>query len=621
MEWLIYLLKVSACLALFYAFYYIFLQRLTFFNGNRIYLMSTLIISLLIPSLKLELKGAGDDPLLVKEESSFYRDSSVEGKVEVFRADAVPIELGELAVPWQKRVVQGDWIIAACTFGMFLFQLARLLWYTRHIDEEIGSLKLIYKNKGFTNCSFFNYVFINKQALTSEEITQIIRHERVHVSCFHSADKIITGLFKSLLWFNPLVYLYDDSLEQVHEFEADKQSSKAVGNISYASFLLAIAVKSNSVLVHSFAKKPLKKRIKMLFNTQSRNITKLSYFAALPLGFLLAWTFGVQFIYANPMETVAEKLESAVQITPMMLIPAKSKKDASAAQINVRQFPSDTLRMIDYTGLGANPKVIIDGKSYGTDILYRISPRCVITQRSYDGKLVLTTHDHKIEYATEIDRQNQRIRNKARAVDKFYVRYTLKNQDGSMYDEVQIKTDRRGSGGMVSLKKGSKLLFLIEGKQYPENLMSSIGLEDYKDWNLSLSSGTRLVGKLASKFGTEYNAMVTLVRRNDDRITAPSNGKVATVKDLKDQVSYVAKDSVVFDEDKQAITLYGVGSTINFDAYTITADQIVYFGKERRGVAKKSASVFNSRQHAQSGISDSVQFDLKSMIIKSFGIR
>ena len=52
MEWFNYLLKVSACLVLFFAFYLLVLKSLTFFKINRFYLLFTLLLSFVIPTLQ-----------------------------------------------------------------------------------------------------------------------------------------------------------------------------------------------------------------------------------------------------------------------------------------------------------------------------------------------------------------------------------------------------------------------------------------------------------------------------------------------------------------------------------------------------------------------------------------
>ncbi|MEJ7558539.1 MAG: M56 family metallopeptidase, partial [Pedobacter sp.] len=571
MEWLIYLSKVSACLALFYAFYFFFLQRLTFFNANRYYLLATLIISAIIPSLDLQIQVSADERKSRQTEVGIPANGEKIDQVTMSHAEPTSIkkEVADNEFPWRQRIVQAYWLVAAGMFAMFLFQLSRILWYTRHVDQRIGRLRIVYKHQGFTNCSFFNYVFLDQKGMTEEEISQVLKHELVHVSGAHSIDRIISGLFKIILWFNPLVYLYDHALEQVHEYEADRQTSSETGNTLYAKLLLSIAVKNNHTLVHSFSKGQLKKRITMLFSDKSKGQKRLNYFVALPLVVVLGWSFGIQIVYAKPIEiattlpsadTRADDIKPEVTQSPNML-----KKD----EVIASKSQSDSLLMIDYGVLGEKPEVLIDGKIYPYDILYRISPRCIISQSSLDGKLVLNTLDKKIEYATKIDRENKRTQNIAKAIEKFYARYTLKNQDGSKYDEVMFRTDRAGSGGTVTLKKGSKVLFTIDDKSYPEDKLGSISIDTYKDYNIELLSGIVLSAEEVAKYGTGYNAIVKLSKRMANK---------TETKISEPEVTYIA-DSVALDQANQIVTLFGKRSKLVFGYYTIKAGQITYNSK------------------------------------------
>lgn len=613
MEWLIYLSKVSVCLALFYAFYYFFLRRLTFFNANRYYLLATLIISAFVPSLDLQIQVAVDERESRQTEIGIPGNGEKldQGTMIHIEPKSINKEAEGNEFPWRQRIVQAYWLVAASMFAIFLLQLSRILWYARYVDQRIGRLRIVYKHQGFTNCSFFNYVFLDQRGMTEEEISQILKHELVHVSGAHSIDRIISGLFKMILWFNPLVYLYDLALEQVHEYEADRETSSKTGNTSYAKLLLSMAVKNNHTLVHSFSKGQLKKRITMLFSDKSKDQKRLYYLVALPLVIALAWSFGIQIVHGKPIEITAtlpsgdkraEDLQSEVTKSPNMV--NKDEVIASKSQ-------SDSLLMIDYEVVGEKPEVLIDGKIYPYDILYRISPRCIISQSSLDGRLVLTTNDKKIEYATKIDKENKRARNKAKAIEKFYVRYTLKDQDGSSYDEVMFKTNRAGSGGTVTLKKGSKLLFTIDDKSYPESKLGSVNPGTYKDYDMSLISGIELNADEIAKYGTGYNALVKLSKRvankTETEISEP-------------RVTYTA-DSIDVDHANQIMILQGKRSKLIFGYYTIKADLIQFNAKTLSGVAKNGATVFNSGQNSQSSIADSVHFDFRSNTIKLYGLK
>jgi hypothetical protein len=301
MEWLTYLLKVTACTVLFFGFYLLFLRKLTFFKINRFYLLVTLLLSFLIPALQFELKRE-----MPEVETKVSADIP-----EVKPINSVPVQLIQpIMVEYQPELTPKiDWLgLIPYAYGgtalllllICLWRLFALLKHTSDYTKNGDGLKLISKTNGFTNCSFFNYVFIDSTTLSDTDLAVLLKHEQVHARQYHSIDKILLMIFKAVLWFNPIVYLYDKALEQVHEYEADEITSSNYGSQAYANLLLKLAItKSDVSLVHNFVKSPIKARIKMLFHSKSKNMKKLSYLMALPVVMGLIWLFAVQVVYAQ----------------------------------------------------------------------------------------------------------------------------------------------------------------------------------------------------------------------------------------------------------------------------------------------------------------------------------
>ncbi len=302
MEWLIYLLKVTACTVLFFGFYVVVLRKLTFFKINRFYLLATLLLSFVIPALQFE----------VKREITVVETEIQANVPELKPVSMAPAQLIQPVMLEydQKAVAKIDWPvlisyayigIASLLLLVCLWQLFSLLRHTKGYIKNNEGLKLVPKTKGFTNCSFFSYVFIDADQLSDVDFAVLLKHEQVHARQYHSVDKIILMIFKSLLWFNPIVYLYDKALEQVHEYEADEITSAGFGNQAYASLLLKLAVSKTDIpLIHNFVKSPVKDRIKMLFHTKSKHMKKLIYILVLPIVLSLVYSFTVNYVDVNP---------------------------------------------------------------------------------------------------------------------------------------------------------------------------------------------------------------------------------------------------------------------------------------------------------------------------------
>ncbi len=300
MELLNYLLKVSACTVMFFAFYVVVLRKLTFFKFNRFYLLITLLISFIIPTLhftferEVAMAEVTNTPIVLP--TTAVADEAFEVPIQVM---ATPVL--EEGFDYYALLPYLYFCIVA---GLLIFSIQRLFQLAKHIKssgEKINGLKIVAKAKGFTNCSFFNYVFIDQESLSQEELAILLKHEEVHAKQLHSLDKLMMMVIKAVLWFNPVVYLYDRALEQAHEYEADEATSKNCGTSEYAGLLLRLAIsKSEMPLVHNFVKSPIKERIKMLFNSKSKHMKKLMYLLALPIGLGLLWGFTVDIIEVSP---------------------------------------------------------------------------------------------------------------------------------------------------------------------------------------------------------------------------------------------------------------------------------------------------------------------------------
>jgi hypothetical protein len=226
MELINYLLKVSACLALFFAFYLLVLRKLTFFKINRFYLLLSILGSFIIPTLQFTIERE------VEQISVIENPIAVQNIDIVNASNQQPIIIDATATNYQTESF--DWyallpyaygVTVASLLLLAFWRLTQLLRYTQGGIKRVNGLKIVTKNKGFTNCSFFNYVFVNHEQLTESELNVLLRHEEVHVKQWHSIDKIIMMIAKAILWFNPIIYLYDKALEQTHEYEADDTTS------------------------------------------------------------------------------------------------------------------------------------------------------------------------------------------------------------------------------------------------------------------------------------------------------------------------------------------------------------------------------------------------------------
>lgn len=450
MNSLTYLLQVSACTAVFYLFYYFFLNRLTFFTTNRWYLLGTVVLSFIIPLIKIQVNQPHVYTGVVQQVVQVYAPqvSAPDGLATVVEQT----EVQSTPLSWDA-VIKLAYMAAVLGFSIHL--LVTLLAFIKRIKgkriAKLGNINVLSGDKKITNGSFLNYIFLNDNELSPDEIQQIIAHEMLHVKLYHSVDRIIFKIAQIVLWFNPFIYLYARSVEENHEFEVDRAMAVNNDKHNYANLLLHLSVAGNGMLYHNFSKVPLKKRITMLFNQPSSNMRKIIY----------------------------------VLIAPVLLISC-----LAFAQLK-SNLPVSKYSAIDQAdNLPANTAVVIDGKVYPRDIIFKISSYCIksttfyMSDQYHPGKkgvvpafnkgrqtVIIKTKHGKIVEMDDDEKQN--LITEHTMPHTLYNRIALKNQDGSVYDKVIIES--QGNYKLTSkIAHTGKAAFVINGKVFNEATFNNL---------------------------------------------------------------------------------------------------------------------------------------------------
>jgi len=304
-----YLLKVSAVTVIFYVFYKIFLQRDTFFESNRWFLLIGLITSVFIPLFVI--------PIYV-EQTPVSLDAFVFTEDAVITNNNSSINLLSL-------------LKTAYFLGIFLFTLRFMLQLKSLFPllitsetQKLGRFKFLKTQENISPFSFFNYIVYNPQPFNETELEQIISHEKVHVQQYHTIDVILAQIACIAFWFNPFIWLYNNDLKQNLEFIADKTAiNDANCKKSYQYTLLKTSVpKHHLALTNNFYNSLIKKRIVMLHKSKSKKINLLKYAFIIPVLGLFLMSF-------NTKEVIIEKAA----------IPVKNEKNINSELLQNNQEP------------------------------------------------------------------------------------------------------------------------------------------------------------------------------------------------------------------------------------------------------------------------------------------
>ncbi|TBW30051.1 M56 family metallopeptidase [Gramella sp. KN1008] len=279
-----YILQVIFFQLAFLLIYEFWLQKETFFNLNRIYLLATPVISFLIPFIRIK-SLQETTPAVVFQNIS---DKTVIWLPEVFIGGEKTAQTNVIASGTDSGL--NWWLIlyligAAIALGIFLYKFYRLEKISRNSRPVYNKYFHIYEipdsKAAFT---YSDRLYIGEN-LSEKEREQIINHEMVHLHEKHGVDLMIFEFMKIAFWFNPLIYLFQSRLATLHEYIADEDTVKKSGRKQYFEQLLNTAFDTSNISFTNqfFNHSLIKKRIIMLQKNKSGTVSKFKFLIIIPL--------------------------------------------------------------------------------------------------------------------------------------------------------------------------------------------------------------------------------------------------------------------------------------------------------------------------------------------------
>ena len=271
-----YILQVILFQVLFLAIYDFFLSKETFFIKNRWYLLSTPVLSFLIPFIKIP-----SFQKAVPQEFIVYLP-------EIFLSPEKAIQQ-----TFQESVLQSSFTIFTMLFwiGVSIFSLIFMMKLIKIINlirknETVknSNFTLIFIPKASKAFSFFRYIFLGKEIPKNQQ-EKVIEHELVHSKQNHSLDLIFFEFLKIVMWFNPMIYFYQRRITLVHEYISDAVVAKTEEKETYINNLLSnfFQVENISFINQFYKQSLIKKRIIMMTKNKSKKTNQLKYLLLIPV--------------------------------------------------------------------------------------------------------------------------------------------------------------------------------------------------------------------------------------------------------------------------------------------------------------------------------------------------
>lgn len=259
-----YLIKVILCSGVFFLTYKLLLEKERMHVFNRLYLLSSLLFSFIIPvitfSSSIRLLAISENEIINTKILQDNRITSI-------------LSPGQSTHYIFSILLTIYIIITTLLFIRFVSNLNKIISKSQtHPIIRYKSSKIILINEDLTPHSFLNYLFINKKEYKNGDIeNEILIHENAHIQQKHSYDILFMEILQTVFWFNPILFLYKKAIQLNHEFLADEVVINSFPNVSrYQYLLISKTVKNKtSNLTSQFNHSITKKRLIMMTKTKS----------------------------------------------------------------------------------------------------------------------------------------------------------------------------------------------------------------------------------------------------------------------------------------------------------------------------------------------------------------
>ncbi len=310
-NFLIYLLKVAAGTVLFLSMYVILFRKETFYIRNRIILILSILIPVIIPLLTYTVTvSVNPQPLPVTELSGF--SETVSDTV----ASSGPAPQATTTSFSLIKVI--TWLYFS---GVILFVIRGLISLLstfiiiRNCKVVSDSFpKVLLSEKNHPPFSFFPWAVIPVSEYSGGNCSDILDHESAHLRQGHTFDLLLSEMFIAFQWFNPFAWLIKRYMVLNHEYLADNVSILNRSIKDYQYRLLNIAgAKTAVAMAHTF-NSLIKNRIIMINSKPTNRRAGWKTLVMLPAALALSYAFIEPDYVYNNIENESFSITAAPQI-------------------------------------------------------------------------------------------------------------------------------------------------------------------------------------------------------------------------------------------------------------------------------------------------------------------
>ncbi len=289
-------------MAVLLVLYHLLFEKEKMHRFNRFYLLGAVIFSLMLPFISIELPEYVEIPAPGPVAQSVI-GTAIHKTGQITPPDPTPAKVP--AASYLPLLAFGLYGLTTGTlamrFGWNVVRFFRLRSKSTTVPYKGATLVLL--EEVTLPYTFMDAIYLNREEYENRSIEpEMFTHELAHVYQRHTLDILFIEMIRTVMWFNPLLYLYKKAMRLNHEFLADESTINQHLNIpTYQKLLLGKSCQATVfALASSINFGTTKKRFIMMTKTTNKTKGMLLKLSVMPVLAILTYALATQtVIYAK----------------------------------------------------------------------------------------------------------------------------------------------------------------------------------------------------------------------------------------------------------------------------------------------------------------------------------
>ena len=223
-----YIIEMIICSGLFLVAYRWLLAKKVSFGLCRSFIILSMLLAVAIPAMNVPLYPEKTSTLQTDMTEIDFLEMELEGgaameaAVEMQESENVALQTFDIKAAACIALKVIYFLVALASLGLTVYNIIKIQNLRRRSKLTHTEEYTLAEHEGIkTPFSFLLTIFMGSNYEPLERL-QILTHEASHVRHRHSFERISLSVLRSVFWFNPFFWMAEKDLEEVQEWEADK---------------------------------------------------------------------------------------------------------------------------------------------------------------------------------------------------------------------------------------------------------------------------------------------------------------------------------------------------------------------------------------------------------------